>query len=472
MSRLLALVLAGGQGTRMRSATPKVLHPLAGRPLLHYPIAAALGAEAARVVVVVSPETRDTVAEYVGRAFPEGALSLAVQSPARGTGDAARVGLESVSGESFDRVLVLCGDTPLVRTEDVTPLLAKLDDAAVSLAVLSCELADARGYGRIIRDARGQATAVVEDRDLAPEDRARLTEVNAGIYAARLDVLKKGIASLTANNAQGEYYLTDVVAFAAKAGGAVAVKGDPSAMVGVNDRAQLASAEETMYRRIADGHRRAGVTVRGDARIDEGVTIGVDAVIEAGVRLRGKTGVGAGAFIDVGCVVTDSEVGPRALLKPYSVMDETVIGSRAEIGPFARLRSGSVIDEEAHVGNFVETKKTRLRKGAKANHLAYLGDGDVGAGANVGAGVIFCNYDGFDKHKTTIGERAFVGSDSQLVAPVTIGNGAYVATGTTVTKDVPDDALAISRTKQDNKEGYASRLRGRLEAMKKRKSAG
>ena len=472
MSRLLALVLAAGQGKRMKSRTPKVLHPLCGRPLVHYPIAAALGASADRVIVVVSPETEGPTAEYAARAFPAGAVGFAVQSSARGTGDAARVGLEAAGADSFDRVLVLCGDTPLVTAADLAPLLAALGDASLSLALLSCELEDPRGYGRVLRDTSGGATGVVEDRDLSPGERERLREVNAGIYAARWDTLSKGLAGLTANNAQGEYYLTDVVAFAAKNGKALAVRGDPSTMVGVNDRAQLAAAEGAMYLRIADAHRRAGVTVRGDARIDDGVTIGMDASIEAGVVLRGATSVGEGASVDVGCVLTDSVVGERTNVKPYSVLESARVGARAEIGPFARLRAGSVIEDEAHVGNFVETKKTRLGRGAKANHLAYLGDGDVGAGSNIGAGTIFCNYDGFDKHTTTIGEGAFIGSDTQLVAPVRIGNGAYVATGTTVTKDVPDDALAISRTKQENKEGYASRIRGRMAAAKKRKTGG
>jgi bifunctional UDP-N-acetylglucosamine pyrophosphorylase/glucosamine-1-phosphate N-acetyltransferase len=472
MSRLLAIVLAAGQGKRMKSRTPKVLHLIAGRPLLHYPIAAARSIGADRIVVVVSPDTEAPTAAYTAQAFPDGKLSLAVQSVARGTGDAARVGLESVSGEAFERVLVLCGDTPLVEGDDLSPLLAALDAPSASLSLLTCQMPDPTGYGRVIRDDAGRATAIREHRDLSPAERARLTEVNAGIYAARRDVMVSALATLTPDNAQCEYYLTDVVAYAAKSGGALAVDGRTDAMFGVNDRAQLAAAEDVMYGRIADRHRRAGVTVRGGARIDDGVTIGMDASIEAGVRLRGTTSIGEGTTVDVGCVLTDTVIGDATVLKPYSVLESSIVGARAEIGPFSRMRTGSVVDDEAHVGNFVETKKTHLGKGAKANHLAYLGDGEIGAGANVGAGVIFCNYDGFAKHTTTIGERAFIGSDSQLVAPIRVGNGAYVATGTTVTRDVPDDALAIGRIKQENKEGYASRLRGRLEAMKKRKSGG
>jgi bifunctional UDP-N-acetylglucosamine pyrophosphorylase/glucosamine-1-phosphate N-acetyltransferase len=273
---------------------------------------------------------------------------------------------------------------------------------------------------------------------------------------------------LTTDNAQGELYLTDVVAFAARDGGAAAVMGDRDALVGVNDRAQLAHAEEALFERIADRHRVAGVTIRGRARIDDTVIIGEDARIEDGVHLRGGTHIARGVVVDAGAIVADSDIGEAANVKPYSIVIESQVGPRAQIGPFAHLRPGSIIEEDAHIGNFVETKKTRVGRGAKANHLSYLGDGDVGAGANIGAGTIFCNYDGFTKHTTTIGEGAFIGSDSQLVAPVTIGKGAYVATGTTVTKDVPEDALAIGRAKQETKLGYASRLKSRL-AMSKKK---
>jgi bifunctional UDP-N-acetylglucosamine pyrophosphorylase/glucosamine-1-phosphate N-acetyltransferase len=230
----------------------------------------------------------------------------------------------------------------------------------------------------------------------------------------------------------------------------------------VNDRDQLRKAEVVLFERIRARLGRAGVSVHGDALIDDTVSVDEDASIEAGVRLRGRSSIGAGAFVDVGSVITDSSIGPEALIRPYSVITDSRVAERAQIGPFAHLRPDSEIEADAHIGNFVETKKTRVRRGAKANHLAYLGDGDVGERANLGAGTIFCNYDGFRKHRTVIGEGAFVGSDSQLVAPVTVGKGAYVASGTTVTRDVPDDALAISRVKQENKEGYGKKLRDRL----------
>lgn len=466
MSSLEAVVLAAGQGKRMRSALPKILHAAAGRPLVHYPVQAALSVGAARVVVVVSPETLDPVQSYLVQAFGAERSVTCVQDPPRGTGDAARVGLEHVSAE---RVLVLYGDTPLLAPRDLLALVAVLDERPEALlALMTCELDDPTGYGRVLRDAGGQVREVREHRDLANDAERAVREINAGVYASRTGFLKKAVGELSSNNAQGELYLTDVVASAAARGGAAAVRGDREVLLGVNDRFQLAQAEDILFRRIAERHGKEGVSVRGDARIDDSVVIEADAIIEAGVRLRGQTVVHAGAVIDVGSVVTDSEIGAHALLKPYSVVTESTVGHAAQIGPFAHLRPGSQIDEEAHIGNFVETKKTRVRRGAKANHLAYLGDGDVGERANVGAGTIFCNYDGFKKHQTLIGEDAFIGSDSQLVAPVTIGRDAYVATGTTVTKDVPDGALAIGRTRQQNKEGYASRLKARLAAQKKR----
>jgi bifunctional UDP-N-acetylglucosamine pyrophosphorylase/glucosamine-1-phosphate N-acetyltransferase len=252
----------------------------------------------------------------------------------------------------------------------------------------------------------------------------------------------------------------------AEGGRVVAVPSRAEVLAGINDRDQLADAEAAMYARIATDHRRAGVTIRSGARIDDGVEVGRDATIESGVVLRGATKIGAGAVVDVGCVLTNVDVGEGAILKPYSVMQDSRVGARAQIGPFSHLRPESDVGEDAHVGNFVETKKTRLGKGAKANHLAYLGDGVIGEAANIGAGTIFCNYDGFQKHTTTIEAGAFIGSDSQIVAPVVIGEGAYVATGTTVTKDVPAGALAISRVRQENKDGYATRLKSRLKAAK------
>jgi bifunctional UDP-N-acetylglucosamine pyrophosphorylase/glucosamine-1-phosphate N-acetyltransferase len=471
---LTAIVLAAGQGKRMKSARPKVLHELCGRPMIHYVVEAAMAAGAEDVIVVLG-HGRDEVGAYLTRAFG-GRVRTALQEAQLGTGDAARCALPHLAIETA-HALILCGDTPLLEPDELSRLrhaiagetgsnASNASAQGVPLVMLTAEAADPTGYGRILRGADGRVIGVREQRDASPEEQA-IREVNPGVFLARADFLREALAELTPQNAQGELYLTDVVAIAARRGGVAAVKAASHAsLVGINDRAQLAEAEDALYARIADGLRRAGATIRTGARIDAGVEVEADATIEHGVVLRGSTRVGAGARVDVGSVLTDVIVEAGAVVKPYSVCSSSIIGERAQIGPFSHLRPESRIEAEAHIGNFVETKNTRVQRGAKANHLAYLGDGDVGEKANIGAGTIFCNYDGFRKHRTEIGAGAFIGSDSQLVAPVRIGAGAYVATGTTVTMDVPDDALAIGRVRQSNKEGYASRLKAQLKRGK------
>ncbi len=459
--RLSAIVLAAGKGTRMKSQLPKVLHPLCGRALVEYPVAAAFEAGAEQVVVVTSGQPELTAA--LEARYGKDRIIVVVQEPPRGTGDAVRVGLTAVT---LERTLILYGDTPLVRAQDLSGLLAAVD-AGHELSLLTALPDNPLGYGRVLRDAAGAVTEVREQRDLQTEAEHATREVNAGMYAATTETLRVAIAALQPNNAQGEYYLTDVVASIAQRARVAAVTGDSDALVGVNDRADLGRAEELLYARHRDQHRRAGVTIHGDARIDSGVVIEPDAEIGPGVCLRGRTKIGAGARVDVGSVLIDAEVGAGTNIKPYCVITSSRVGERAELGPFAHLRPESEIEAEAHIGNFVETKKTRVRRGAKANHLAYLGDADVGERANIGAGTIVCNYDGFVKRRTIIGEGAFIGSDSQLIAPVTIGKNAYVGTGTSVTEDVPEDALAIGRARQTNKPGYAKKLREKLAAAKK-----
>ncbi|HET7542225.1 MAG TPA: bifunctional UDP-N-acetylglucosamine diphosphorylase/glucosamine-1-phosphate N-acetyltransferase GlmU [Polyangiaceae bacterium] len=461
MPSLTAVILAAGLGTRMKSALPKVLHPIAGRPLLHYAVRAAFDAGVERAIVVTSGHQQ--IDQLLAQDFGD-RVSTVVQDPPRGTGDAARIGVARVDTE---RVLILCGDTPLVRAEELALLVAALDrPGAEEMSLMTCVLDVPQGYGRILRDARGHVTEVREQRDLTGPEQQAVREVNAGMYAGKTEVFRHALAQIQPNNAQGEYYLTDVVALVARQSLVTGVAGHADALLGVNDRAQLAEAEELMLRRIRLRHAKNGVTVRGGARIDDQVEIGEDALIEATVVLRGNTRVGKRAQIDAGCVVEDSNIGDGALLKPYTVITSSNVGDGAQLGPFTHLRPKSEIEAEVHLGNFVETKNTRVRRGAKANHLSYLGDGDIGERANVGAGTIFCNYDGFNKHKTVIGADAFIGSDSQLVAPVTVGRGAYVASGTTVVSDVPDDALALGRIKQENKLGYAPKLKARFAAIK------
>jgi len=469
MEKTTAIILAAGQGTRMKSATPKVMHRVCGLPIVHFGVQAALDARCSEVVVVVG-HGRTIVEEYLARAFGD-RVRTAFQQEQRGTGDAARVGLAAADPRA-DRVLVFYGDVPLLRADELTAVVQPTSDprAPATLSLATCHVDDPTGYGRVLRRGGGVAE-IREQRDLRSEEERAVREINAGVYAGSAAWFREALASLVADNAQGELYITDMVAFAARAGSPVAaVVLSSDVLVGVNDRDQLAGVEEVMHARLVRSWRLAGATVRAGARIDAGVVLGPDVTVEAGAVLRGSTRIERGAVVDVGCVLTNVSVAAGAVVKPYTVATDAHIGERAQVGPFAHLRPETDLGEEAHVGNFVETKKTRMGRGAKANHLSYLGDGVIGAGANIGAGTIFCNYDGVQKHTTTIEPGAFIGSDSQIVAPVTVGEGAYVATGTTVTRDVPRDALAIGRVNQVNKEGYAPRLRARLVAAKQSKA--
>jgi len=466
VAELSAIILAAGQGKRMHSSLPKVLHLAAGRPLLGYPIRVAELLGVRRVVVVVSPESEAAIGEMLSREFPGLEITTRVQREARGTGDAASVGVGAVD---TPRTMILYGDTPLIRPTDVAELDRAVQGADCPLAFLSAIVSEPHGYGRVLRDERGRVTMIREHRDLQGPAELAVNEVNAGVYLAETAELVSALGRLSPQNAQGEYYLTDIVADLARERNVVAVKGDADALVGVNDRAQLRQAEQLLWARKAAELGRAGVTIRGEVYVDDSVSVEPDAVLEPGVRLRGATSVGSGAFVDVGCVVTDSKIHAGAELLPYSVVTQSEVFGGAHVGPFSHLRPGSTLEEGAKVGGFVETKNARLRPGAKANHLAYLGDADIGERVNVGAGVIICNYDGFRKHHTVVGADTFIGSDSQLIAPVTVGKNAYVATGTSVTHDVPDDALAIGRSRQQNKLGYAATLNERLKQSANKK---
>jgi bifunctional UDP-N-acetylglucosamine pyrophosphorylase/glucosamine-1-phosphate N-acetyltransferase len=466
----LVFVMAAGLGTRMKSELPKVLHSIAGRPLLHWVIRAARAAGAGRAIAILGHKA-DAVQASLDAAFGPGSIEVALQTEQRGTGHAVQCALPAVASEPDDRIVViLSGDAPLLASERIAELVDACESSPAGLALLSTVPPRPMPYGRLVREA-GLLVRIVEHADATAEQR-ELPDTNAGFYAIRLGHLRRDLTRLRADNAKGELYLTDLIAHAAARGGATAIDAPFAEVAGINDRVDLAATEVVARRRINEGWMRAGVTMIDPETVyidaDAG-PIGRDVTLGPSVALRGKTSVGDGARIDIGAVLTDVHIADHAYLKPYSVLSDSSIGSRAEIGPFTHCRPGSRIDEDAKLGNFVETKKTHLMAGAKANHLAYLGDASIGAKANIGAGTITCNYDGVAKHQTTIESGAFIGSDSQLVAPVTIGRDSYVGSGTTVTRDVPRGALALTRVKQVNVEGWADRFR---EAAAKRKKPG
>ena len=445
--KIAAVVLAAGKGTRMKSDKAKVLHEANGRPVAFYPVRAVLAVDASPVVVVVGHQAK-SVEQELSRALPGAPLRFALQAEQLGTGHAVLCAEEALRG--FDgSVLILAADVPLVRPATLQKLVGARKGADVAL--LTCRAKDPSGYGRILRRPDGTVARIVEEKDATPEER-KIDEVNASIYLADAKFLFPALRGVGRGNAQGEYYLTDIVA----RGRAVAVEAEETEVSGVNDRAQLARSASALRERRNAQLMKDGVTMVDPAvtYVEEGVEVGPDSLLEPMVSLRGKTRVGRGVQIGQGCVISDTEIADGAKILPYSHLEGAKVGPSAIVGPFARLRPGAQLAEQAHVGNFVELKKTVLGKGSKANHLAYLGDAVIGDGCNIGAGTITCNYDGKDKHVTTIEDGAFVGSDTQLVAPVTVHQGAYVGTGTTVREDVPAGALAVSAGKQRNIEGW------------------
>jgi bifunctional UDP-N-acetylglucosamine pyrophosphorylase/glucosamine-1-phosphate N-acetyltransferase len=466
---LAAIVLAAGKGTRMKSRTAKVLHEIGGRPLAWYPVKRALDAGASPVVVVVGHQA-EAVEAALAATLAGAPLRFAVQEQQLGTAHAVLAARKALRGHDGP-IAILSGDTPLLETETILAVVRARARARAPLAFATMELERPRGYGRVVRDASGRPERIVEEKDATDVERA-LGEVNAGLYCADATFLWKALAKVGAANAQEEFYLTDLVSMAARRDGAVAVSVPPEEASGVNDREELARAGKVLLRRRARALMRAGVTLEDPERFDcdEGVEIGPDVIVEPGARLLGRTRVGAGSRIGAGVILRDAVLGPEVTVRPYTVVEEATVARRAILGPFSRLRPGSDIGEEAHVGNFVETKKATLGRGAKANHLAYLGDAVVGAGANVGAGTITCNYDGEKKHPTRIGEGAFIGSDSILVAPIEIGDGAYIAAGSTITESVPAGALALGRARQVTKEGWAAKRRTEKQMKRTRQS--
>ena len=454
---LAAVILAAGQGTRMKSQLPKVLHTVAGEPMLAHVItaAAALGAEP---IVVVVGHGADRV--RVACAAP--GVSFALQAEQLGTGHALQCAAPALAGFAGD-LLLLCGDVPLLRAETLQELLDHHRAEQATVTVLTAIVDNPRGYGRIIRGAGG-VEKIVEEKDATPAERA-VGEINTGIYLFAAPRVFTLLAGLTTDNAQGEYYLTDVVAAARAAGERVAALAAAEAeeCMGINDRVQLAEAGAALRAHINAVHLRAGVTLIDPAAtyIDPAVTIGPDSIIHPGVHLRGRTVIGRDCVLEPGVIVTDCTLADRVHVKAGSVLSEATVGADTDIGPMAHLRPGTVLAGGNKIGNFVETKKASIGAGSKASHLTYLGDAEIGAGVNIGCGTITCNYDGVNKHVTVIEDDVFVGSDVQLVAPVRVGRGSLVGAGSTITKDVPPDALAISRAEQKTIEGWAARKRNK-----------
>jgi bifunctional UDP-N-acetylglucosamine pyrophosphorylase/glucosamine-1-phosphate N-acetyltransferase len=448
------VILAAGEGTRMRSSLPKMLHPLCGRPLIAWPIAAAREAGAGKVVVVDGPKRR--LAEHV----PDGVVTVVQEEP-RGTGDAVAAAAGEIRDE--ETVVILLGDDPLLDTDTIADLVTAHEESGAAATMLTAELDDPAGYGRVVRDAEGQVDRVVETKTPgdATDQELAIREVNTGIFAFDGRALRTALSELRADNAQGELYLPDVLPRLHEAGHAVGAH--PAANwdrpLGVNDRVDLADVRAYAQRRINERHMLAGVTIvdPATAYIDATVTIGADTTIEPGVQLKGETTIGAGVTIGAHTTIVDSKVGDGAtILRAH--LDRAEVGPEALVGPFAYLRPDTVLHRKAKAGTYVEIKNSTIGEGTKVPHLSYIGDADIGEGTNIGASNITANYDGVNKHRTTIGARVHTSVDTAFVAPVTVGDDAYTGAGSVITEDVPAGALGIARARQSNIEGYAERV--------------
>jgi bifunctional UDP-N-acetylglucosamine pyrophosphorylase/glucosamine-1-phosphate N-acetyltransferase len=446
----------------MKSARAKVLHPVLGVPLLEHVVRTVQAVGAAPVILVVGHQADAVESTFAGRGF-----RFVRQEPPRGTGHAVQVARAAFSEHPERTLLVVNGDVPLLRAETLQRLVATHRERKPAATLLTVVLDDPGAYGRVVRDADGSVRAIVEAKDASAEERA-VREINAGLYLFEVPALLQVLDRLQPQNAQGEYYLTDVVGLLRAAGGAVAAVAadDPDEGLGVNSMAELAAAARTLRERRVDNLMASGVGIEDPATTHVGldVVVEADAVLRPYTLLEGRTTVRAGAAVGPFARVVDSEIGPGAQVLDHCLLRECVVGAGAAVGPFAHIRPESRIGARAKVGNFVELKKTTLGEGSKAPHLSYIGDATVGPGVNIGAGTITCNYDGVNKHPTRIDAGAFIGSDTTLVAPITIGEGAYVGAGSAITHDVPAGALALGRSRQVVKPGWAAALAKRRAA--------
>jgi bifunctional UDP-N-acetylglucosamine pyrophosphorylase / glucosamine-1-phosphate N-acetyltransferase len=453
------VILAAGKGTRMRSDLAKVLHRAGGRPLLEHVLEACKPLKPAQLLVVVGHQAEEVaaLAESLG-------AETVVQSPQRGTGHAMQIARRKMR-KSAKLAVVLPGDAPLLRTETLASLINAHRRGEAAATILSAELADPTDYGRIVRDTEGRVQAIVEEKSATPEQRL-IHEVNSSIYCFTLEKLWPCLSALRPDNAHHELYLTDAIGLLRQKNERVLAEIAPDAneILGCNTRAHLADLDRIFRGRKAAELMASGVTIYlpETVVIDPEATAGPDTILEPGVQLLGKTRVGARCTIRAGSILKDTRVGDDAQIGAHCILDTAHLAAKTKIGPFARLRPGSDIREGAHVGGFVEIKKSVVHEGAKVPHLSYIGDATIGSGTNIGAGTITCNYDGVAKHQTTIGRGVFIGSNTALVAPVRVGDGAYVAAGSVITENVPTDALAIGRGRQANKPGWAKQRRAEM----------
>lgn len=441
------IILAAGKGTRMRSSLPKVLQPLAGRPLLGHVIETAKKLNADNIITIYGHG-----GDRVQTAFAQQEIKWVEQAEQLGTGHAVQMTLPVLPQDGVS--LILSGDVPCINPVTLQKLLDATAETGIGLVTLT--LLDANGYGRIVRE-NGEIQAIVEHKD-ASEEQRQIKEINTGIYAVSNAKLHQWLPNLSNDNAQGEYYLTDIVAMALADGIQVASVEPEQAfeVEGVNDRVQLAALERQFQSYQAKQLMQQGVHLIDPSRFDlrGNLTVGQDVRIDINVIIEGDCELGDNVEIGAGCIIKNSKIAAGTKVQPYSIFDNAIVGEDTQIGPFARLRPGAQLANEVHIGNFVEVKNTSIGLGSKANHFTYLGDAEIGAGSNIGAGTITCNYDGANKFKTIIGDQAFIGSNSSLVAPVRIGNGATVGAGSTITRDVEDNSLAVERSKQFAKENY------------------
>ncbi len=464
--RIAIAIMAAGKGTRLKSKHPKVLHEIGGKPILAHVIATAQKVVPAQDIFVIIGHEADRVREAVA----DTGVNFVVQAQQRGTGHALMVAREALSGNKYDQVIVLSGDAPLITADTIKKLSAFHTDQRATMTLLTADLDDPYGYGRVIRKSRGAEVQEIVEEESATARQKKIREINSGFYAFDGPALYENIDRLSTANAHGEYYLTDMAGVFHRARKrVVAIKtSDAGEVLGSNTRAEMMDLDARLRLAKCRELLEQGVTIfyPHTCVIDNDVEVGVDTVIEPFVQLLGHTKIGADCRIRSYSVIGNSVLGDHVTVKPGTIMEDSRVGAGAVLGPYTHMRPGTEVGEGAHLGNFVETKKIKLGKRSKANHLSYLGDAEIGEGVNIGAGTITCNYDGMNKHKTIIEDGVFVGSDSTLVAPVKIGRGAYIAAASCITEDVPADALALARSRQSVKEGWA---RAKREAHKEKR---